>query len=176
MSKPKRKSQKTKLKTMEEISAADAQKLFHDARDSGDHMLTCPKHMQARSFFETGILYEEFMARGVINCEVRSGNDEMRSQRECSPKMEESAKATGMFTNTKNLSAKDLDELPPAQRKIVDLIRENPRILDKEIATKLGRKTKTISNELLTLRKKLGAKNRKELAAMLPPPSGPTTS
>jgi DNA-binding CsgD family transcriptional regulator len=60
------------------------------------------------------------------------------------------------------------------QRKILELIRENPKITDKEIAVKLGSQTKTISNALPPIRKKANAKNRKELAAKLPPPSNPT--
>ena len=59
------------------------------------------------------------------------------------------------------------------KRKILELIKENPKMQDQEIAVKRGVETKSISNQISKMLKKSGAKNRRELPAKIPPRPNP---
>jgi hypothetical protein len=137
MSKPRQKASKTKLKAMNQISAAEAWKLFHAAwvlDATGQYRLRpeyLPPDIDAESFF-----------KGLVLCRLL-----LRGQR-----------AEGADTST--LTEKGLDKHfsgAPQQRKIVDFIwrNKNRKMSLKEIAVELGGVTpKTVQNLLTKIFKK----------------------
>jgi DNA-binding CsgD family transcriptional regulator len=152
MSKPRQKASKTKLKTMNQISAAEAWKLFHAAwgLDATGHYRLRPE------YFPENIALEDFFKVSAL-CRLL-----LRIQR-----------AEGADTST--LTEKGLDKHfsgAPQQRKIVDFIRRNKnrKMSLKEIAVELGGVTpKTVQNLLTKIFKKTNAKNLTELRQKLPP-------
>jgi DNA-binding CsgD family transcriptional regulator len=170
MSKPRQKASRTKLKTMNQISAEEARRLCHAVIHRGDHALAFPKDIAAKDFLEWLKLYSEMLSRGVIDkrSPALSLDDfepgSARAKRDVSE-------------DSKNLTEKDLDELfcrAPQQRKIVDVIRRNKdrKMSLDEIAVELGgvnRPTKTVQNHLTIIFKKTKSKNLRELAHKLPP-------
>jgi hypothetical protein len=166
------KKRRPKLKTMDEISAAEAQRLCDATMDRGEY----PKDIAARPFLEFLKPYTEMRSAGVINRPLLSGNDAMPSVSERNPEVEELCRPRGIFEDSKTLTERDLDELfyrAPQQRKIVDVIRRNNNremSLD-EIAIELGgvnQSTKTVQNLLTKIFRKTKSKNLIELAHKLP--------
>jgi hypothetical protein len=170
MFKPRQKAPKTKLKTMNQVSAAEAQRLCHAAMNGGNHASAFPTYIVARDFLECLKLYSEIHVAGVIDKRSTASilhDDEPGS-----------ARAKGDASEySKNLTEKDLGELffrAPQQSKIVDVIRRNKdrKMSLDEIAIELGgakKPTKTVQNLLTIIFKKTKSKNLRELAHKLPP-------
>jgi DNA-binding CsgD family transcriptional regulator len=174
MSKPRQKASKTKLKTMSQISAAEAQRLFHAVMGRGDHALTFPKYIPAKEFLECYKLHVEVECL-KLNAEALSAG--IISKRSRASTLEElevgSAQAKGDVSEvSKTLTEKELQSYKLSRREwqIIGLFRENRSIRDKEIATILNiNKVRTVSSHLANLFRKFGVNNRTELAAKLPP-------
>jgi len=174
MSKPRQKASKTKLKTMSQISAAEAQRLFHAVMGRGDHALTFPKHVPAKEFLECYKLLVEVECL-KLNAEALSAG--IISKRSPESTLEEleagSARAKGDVSEVfKTLTEKELQSHKLSRREwqIIGLFRENRNIRDKEIAAILHIESlRTVSAHLANLYRIFGVKNRTELAAKLPP-------
>jgi DNA-binding CsgD family transcriptional regulator len=155
MSKRRQKASKARLKTMDQISAAEAGKLFHAAWGldaTGQYYLRpehFPENIAAAGFFKVLMPY-----CGLLREQRAEGADIPQP-----------------------LTEKDLDTLffrAPQQRKIVEVIRQNKdreMSLD-DIAVALGRgnrSTKTVQNLLTKIYEKTKSKNLTELARNLLP-------
>jgi len=121
---------------MNQISAAEAQRLCHAVMDQGDDAHAFPKHIAARDFLECLRLYGEMRRAGVINRPLRSGKHAMPSVRKRSREVEELDRPRGMSEDSQTLTEKDLESLnlSPKEQQIIGLVRENRDIRDKDIA------------------------------------------
>jgi DNA-binding CsgD family transcriptional regulator len=165
---------KAKLKTMNEVSAAEAVKLFHACMvlDDGDPMSlyapipeNFPEDIAAKDFLEQLRIYRDMWSEGEHSA---SGGFDFLSD----------AQREELVEVAKTLPEKDLETLGRQKRRIVELFRENPDIQNKEIAARLApMSTKTVEKHVSALLKKFKVKNRMELAdrlPQLPPKSNPS--
>ena len=132
------------LKTMNEISAAEAVKLFHASMhfdDPIDLYAPTPKgfpgDMAARDFLECLKLYEEMWAIGQYD-ESQDLDDQMVKQTQAAA----------------NVSAQDLEKLTPSEKKVF-LLWNNERLSYKEIAAELSKSPQTVKAQLASARKTL---------------------
>ena len=167
---------------MNEISATDAVGLFHATMDRDAprvfgrpyhdedlwlptklHIASTdfPEDIAARDFLESLKLYREMYDDGII---TRYAPRKLRWVEEW-----ESPLSEDLVEGVATLDESAIQKLPPKLRLIVELILENRNICAKEIAKKLGRAPKTISNQLGDLYRRVGARNRSELNAKIPP-------
>ena len=158
---------KPKLKTMNDISAAEAAKILHCARNfdsDGDPMEDyClrpeyfPQDISARDFLECLELYSNMnmWTHGAVG--DRFYDEQMAELREVAA----------------NIPEEDLKELSDAERKVFDVFRDNPGISNKEMGGKLNLSEDTIKTHFRNICDKLeikaGRGRRRGLAAKYPP-------
>lgn len=183
-SKPRQKAPKTdpkpKLKTMNEISAAEAAKLFHAARNfdcdgyPGDDYCLNPENfphdIAARDFLQCLELYSKMVSEGS-EYPFASKTPSITSYTVEHRHMSD-AQRDDLVKVSQSLSEKDLERLlkrTPKVLEAVNVLRENPDFQDKEIGAKLGRSYKTIRAQLSTAYRILRVADRIELLEKLPP-------
>lgn len=171
---------KPRLKTMDEISAAEAAKIFHGARNfrfdrdpSEDYCLLpeyFPQDIAARDFLQCLDLYTEMYNEGMggdrgarntptsYTVEHRDISDEQRS---------------ALVEIASTISDPDLDKKLPVgsrEREVFDVLRQNPGISNLEIGEKLNISESTVKTHLLRAFHKLELEGgRKEVWAKYPP-------
>ena len=157
MSRRRQKAPERRLKTLDDISAAEELTLFQEAwvRDpSGRYRLIIERVPQ-------DIAAKDYMKDFLMYCALCLWSEEHAQPDE----------------KSQTLTERDLEELffrAPRQRKIVEVIRRNkPRVMSlDEIAVEVGgryQSTKTIQNLLTRIFKKTNSKNLIELTDKLPP-------
>jgi DNA-binding CsgD family transcriptional regulator len=160
---------RSKLKTMNEISAADAVKLFHACMvlDNSDPTRLYepipkgfPKDMVAGEFLEHLRLYKQMWADGQ---ESRAGMyagfyDDQRA---------------ALADIADRIPEEELKVLSDAERKVFDVFRNNRGISNKEIGEILNISEETVKDHISSICNKLGIREgrgrRRELAAKYPP-------
>jgi len=166
---------KKKLKTMNEISAAEAVKLFdaamglalkHDPYNIGwliPNPPGFPKDIAAKDFLEALQLYRQMWLESIEFSTARyrllSGSvldDEDYDA-------ERAALATAV-----NIPENHLKKLSPTEKVVLSLMREG--LPDKEIASKRGRSYGTIKKQVSAVIRKLKVENRTEAVVKTIPP------
>lgn len=154
---------KTKLKTMNDISAAAAVKLFHAAmlfdyecpEESGTVIPEgFPQDITAKDFMDSLAVYRQWWVGSNYDSGVDLVPDSYYIGADGIPVYDEGPKQPNKDATA--ISEEDLSKLSPEERKIVDLIIENPGIRRKEAAAKLGKNEDTLRNQWATARIKLG--------------------
>ena len=137
---------KNKLKTMNEISAAEAVKLFHACMhfdDPGDMYAPIPEgfpgDIAARDFLECLKSYQEMWAFGQVD-DYLDFEDQMVEQTQVAA----------------DVSEQDLEELTPREKEVF-LLRKNERLSYKEIAERLGKSADTVKSQLTSAYRTLHA-------------------
>jgi len=169
-----------KLKTMNEISAADAAKLFHAARDLDDYDPLEPYGLRpeyfphdigARDFLQCLELYSKMVSEGSqypFASQTPSTTSYTVEHRHIS---DEQRAALAEIAST--ISDADLDKRLPAgsrEREVFDVLRENPGNSNKEIGEKLGIGESTVKTYLLRIYETLQLEGgRREVWAKYPP-------
>jgi hypothetical protein len=147
---------KPKLKTMNDISAAEAAKLFHAARNfncDGDPMDDYrlrpegfPKDIAARDFLECLDLYSKMWAHWAESHTEVSGEGFYDSQR-------------GELADVAaDITAEELAKLGAAERKVFDVFAEDSNLSNKEIGKKLGISESTVKSHFRVIFNELGIK------------------
>jgi DNA-binding CsgD family transcriptional regulator len=144
---PEKKSQ-MKLKSMNEVSAAEAVRIFNHLEYGGPPLEYLkadefPKDISARDFFETFMLYKELLY-GKDIAEVYHYGPSFSTEQ-----MEEMRSAT----------PEQLSKLTPEERKLYDLVISEPDLHIWVLANELGKSMSTVKTQKKSLCDKLRIRN-----------------
>jgi DNA-binding CsgD family transcriptional regulator len=167
-----------KLKTMDEISAAEAVELFEHVVDYDEDLgvyraqySRFPKDLTAKGFFECFRIYRQVTYEGAgAVLRARATEEKLRGKayREAWEQVRDELEQIFEEDEKNEMLARpdeELAKLTPAQRKVVDCIRENPTLDREDLADKLSIKLSTYKAHFSAICKALQISRRAELIA-----------
>jgi len=161
---------KKKLKTMKEISAAEAVKLFHAAMDFHGFMPglyrpkpECfPKDISANDFMEGLKLYRD-MCRDAADRALTLLDRDFEMQRAEKVYAERRAE---LVNTAAGVPKQELERFTPKELEVFNLLKEG--LQDKEIASKLKKGVGTVKVQVSSVLRKLGVDTRTQAVAQAP--------